>query len=151
MCSSGSYETTDILWEDRFDSHVGPPFQMSASKGYRVIAPDRYLRVQPLEARVTVRLGAATVADSEAALELSEGDRAPVIYVPKRDLAASLVPSPRTSHCRWKGDAIYHDEWLADESVKDGVSEYASPPPEIERLAGHVAVEANAFEMEVTP
>ncbi len=39
----------------------------------------------------TVRAGGAVIAESENALELSEGDYAPVIYFPREDIAMALL------------------------------------------------------------
>ena len=119
---------------------------------YRVVAPDRYLRTAPAPARVTVSLGGRAVAASDAALELLEGERPAVYYLPRADLVgASLARSERGYACRWKGDATFFHVSVDGRTVEDGAWEYAEPPEDLAALAGRVAFDAEAFEVRLEP
>ena len=127
----------------------GDPAVSESKSSYRVVAPDRYLRAVPAEGPVTVSLRGRPVARSESALELLEGDRPGVHYLPRADVApAGLVRSERSYACRWKGDATYFHVHVGDRRVEDGAWEYAAPPAELAELAGHVAFDASRFDVE---
>lgn len=117
--------------------------------GYRVVAPDRYLRALPAEGPVTVTRDGRTVARTEDAIELVEGDRPGVYYLPRADVAAELLPSGRVFACRWKGEASHFHVRVGDARIENGAWEYADPPPDAAALAGRVAFDADAFEIDV--
>ena len=74
----------------------------------------------------TVRAGGAILAESRNALELTEGENAPVIYFPRADIAmAFLEESPRTSHCPFKGDARYFSIETKSQTIENAGWSYA--------------------------
>ena len=98
------------------------------------------LRIHPAGGTWVVRAGGAVIGESEAALELLEGEYPPVIYFPREDLGmAFLDASETTSFCPWKGNARYFH--IAGESgaIHDAGWSYEAPKPEAARIAGHIA------------
>lgn len=94
------------------------------------------IELAPAPGTVTVRAGDAVLARSDAAIELREGRLPPRYYVPREDVRMELLhPSDTTSHCPFKGDAIY---WSAD-GVPDVAWTYEDPLAGVAEIAGHLA------------
>ncbi len=66
------------------------------------------ITIRKAEGTWSVRAGGAVLGESQNALELTEGDYAPVIYFPREDIATAFLDrTDHSSHCPWKGDASY--------------------------------------------
>jgi uncharacterized protein (DUF427 family) len=71
-------------------------------------------RVEALDARVTVALGGATIADTRDAVRVLETAGAPVPYVPAGDIVEGELRRTREwGLCEWKGVYFYCDLVLA--------------------------------------
>lgn len=98
------------------------------------------IRLRRADGTWVVRAGGAVIGESRAAIELSEGDLAPVIYFPRDDIAMALLDdSAHTSTCPHKGTARYFSIQTKSETLQDTVWSYESPLAGLERIAGHVA------------
>lgn len=93
--------------------------------------------------RIIVRLGDKILADTTAALTLTEAKYAPVHYIPRADIDMSaLEPSTTASYCPYKGNASYF-------SVRGGLGPrdvawcYESPFPSVGEIAGRLAFYPN--------
>ena len=94
------------------------------------------IRISTLDGRYRVRFGDLVLGETDAALQLAEGDHASVIYVPRADMAMALLqPSPRQSTCPWKGEASYFSVGAAQNVVWS----YEVPQDEVAAIAGHLA------------
>ena len=124
---------------------------MAERKGYRVVAPDRYLRVSDEPGTVTVRHGDALVARSARAVRLVEGERPDVHYLPLEDIGpdASLLPSSREFRCRWKGDATWYHVDLHGRILENAAWRYAQAPEALAALRERVAFDRERFRLEV--
>ncbi|WP_113912246.1 DUF427 domain-containing protein [Roseovarius dicentrarchi] len=88
----------------------------------------------------TVRAGGAIIGESRNALELKEGDRAPVIYFPRADIAtAFLDPSAHSTVCPAKGTASYFSIVTKSRTIENAAWCYEAPNPEMNRIKGHLA------------
>ena len=88
----------------------------------------------------TVRAGGAVLGESNAALELSEGSYAPVIYFPRADIAmAFLDRTDKSTHCPHKGDASYFSIVTKSTTLKDAAWSYDSPKDGVAEIAGHLS------------
>ncbi|MGU3536527.1 DUF427 domain-containing protein [Methylobacterium sp. A54F] len=103
--------------------------------------PDHPITITPHRGRVRVILAGTVVAETEAALSLREAQYPPVLYVPRADarLAEHFVPSRRSSHCPYKGEASYFDLVVGDVRRPDAVWSYTEPYPAVAAIAGHLA------------
>ncbi len=125
----------------------GEPVPVS-KPGYRVVAPDRFVRTEPAPGRVTVSFGGTALLSSDRALALHEGERPVAWYLPAEAARGlELVPSGRTYACRWKGEASYFHVLAGDARIEDGAWSYADPPADLAALAGHLSFDAQAFEV----
>ena len=93
--------------------------------------------VEPVAGRLTVRVDGVIVADTKAAVVLTEGRLPPRHYLPVADVQMSLLNSTDTStHCPWKGDASYWSVTVNGTMHPDIVWSYPDPIPEMAEIAG---------------
>jgi uncharacterized protein (DUF427 family) len=82
----------------------------------------------PVESRVTVTVRGVTLADSTRARVLHETGLPDRHYIPRADVAMDhLVPTATTSHCPFKGDAVYWSAVVGDTTVVDVAWSYPTP------------------------
>lgn len=99
-----------------------------------------HIRIRRADGTWVVRAGGAVLGESRNALELTEGSREPVIYIPREDMAmAFLEPSATRTTCPHKGEASYFSIVTKSGQIPDAVWSYETPRPGVERIAGHLA------------
>ena len=109
-----------------------------------------HIQIKPAQGTWSVRAGGAVLGESDAALELHEGDYPPVIYFPRGDIAmAFLDGSDTTSHCPHKGDASYYSVVTKSRTIRDAVWSYEAPKDAVKEIAGHLAFYASMEEITV--
>ena len=88
----------------------------------------------------SVRAGGAVIAESEKALNLTEGDYDPVIYFPREDVAMALLEkTDRKTNCAYKGEAVYFSIVTKSQVIENAAWTYEAPLPELENIANHMA------------
>ena len=98
------------------------------------------LEIRPAPGRYIVRAQGAIIGETDRALELIEGGRAPVIYVPREDVAMALLDtSDRHTTCPFKGEARYFSISTPEARLENAVWSYENPKPGAEAIAGHLA------------
>ncbi|MGY6411773.1 MAG: DUF427 domain-containing protein [Alkalilacustris sp.] len=98
------------------------------------------IRIDPAEGTWVARAEGAIIAESRAALALSEGEREAVIYFPRADVAmAFLEPSSRSTRCPHKGETAYFHIAGPSGTVADAAWSYESPLPGAAPIATHLA------------
>ena len=112
--------------------------------------PDSHrIEITPFGGRVRVRIAGAIVADTAHALLLEEGSLPPVFYIPRGDVHLDrLAESATTSHCPFKGDAVY---FSASGGPADVAWSYETPLPAVSSIAGHLAFYPDKAEIETVP
>lgn len=99
-----------------------------------------HITITPIDGRVTVSVGTMRLGESRAALELTEGARPPVTYVPRADIDMSrLVRTDRTTTCPWKGRATYYSVRGEGGLIENAVWSYEDPRAEVTAIAGYLA------------
>ncbi len=107
------------------------------------------IRIDPAVGTWVARAEGAVIAESRAALALSEGDRDAVIYFPRTDVAmAFLEPSPRSTHCPQKGDTVYFHIAGPSGTVANAAWSYESPLPGAAPIATHLAFDTSLVTVE---
>ena len=100
----------------------------------------KYITIRPTNGVWTVRAGGAVLAESRNALELTEGDLAPVIYFPRGDVAmAFLDTSDHSTTCPHKGVASYFDIVSKSTTLKNAVWSYEAPLDDVAEIKEHLA------------
>lgn len=99
-----------------------------------------HIRISKAQGTWTVRAGGAVLGESSAALELVEGDNAPVIYFPRGDIAmAFLDQTDEVSHCPHKGDATHFSVVTKSRTITNAAWSYDTPKDAATQIAGFVA------------
>ncbi|RKR74961.1 DUF427 domain-containing protein [Frondihabitans australicus] len=100
-------------------------------------------RVEPVGARVTIRLGGQLVVDTTDAVRVLETSHPPVYYLPTADFAVgALADAEGSSFCEFKGAARYLDLRGGGEVRSACAWNYPDPSPGYELLRDRVAVYA---------
>lgn len=98
------------------------------------------IRIRKAEGTWVVRSGGAVLGESANALELSEGDMAPVIYFPRSDIAmAFLDRTDKSTHCPHKGDASYYSIVNKSSVTENAAWSYEDPIETASAIKGHIA------------
>jgi uncharacterized protein (DUF427 family) len=107
--------------------------------------PDHPITVHSNAGHVSVRSGAAVIAETDRALELRESNYPPVLYIPLADVDLELLrASDEHTYCPYKGEASYYDVLPGDGSTLAGaVWYYPDPYSAVAPIRGHVAFYAD--------
>ena len=108
------------------------------------------ITIRPLGGVYAVRAQGAVLGETRRALELTEGEYEPVIYVPREDLQMVFFDaSDKKTTCPWKGEASYF-HLVGKNRQQDNVAwSYETPLKDVERIAGHLAFYAQHLECSV--
>lgn len=99
----------------------------------------------------SIRAAGAVLGESANVVELREGGHAPVLYVPRADLAMAFFDkTSRTSHCPHKGDASYFTLQAKSGPITDAAWSYETPKAGLEQIAGHLAFYPDKITIEAT-
>ena len=108
-----------------------------------------HITVRPAAGTWVVRAGGAVLGETTRALELTEGDYPPVIYVPRDDIAMPfLEPSATRSTCPYKGEAHYYSIVTKSTTLEDAGWSYENPKAGMEEIAGYLAFYPNQVAVE---
>ena len=100
----------------------------------------KLITIRKAEGNWTVRAGGAVLGESTNALELSEGDLAPIIYFPREDIAmAFLDETDHSTHCPHKGDASYFSIVTKSQTIENAAWSYENPTEDAARIKDHIA------------
>ena len=98
------------------------------------------IEVRPATGTWVVRAGGAVLGESGSALELIEGDRAPVIYFPRMEVAMEFLDrSSKVTTCPWKGNATHNSIVTASTTLTDVAWSYQAPHESASAIKDHVA------------
>ncbi|MCK8483860.1 DUF427 domain-containing protein [Aliiroseovarius sp. S2029] len=98
------------------------------------------IKIRPAEGKWTVRAGGAVLGESKSALEVVEGNRAPVIYFPKGDVAmAFLDKSDTITTCPYRGEARHFSIQTKSTVIEDAGYMYDAPVEKLAALKDHLA------------
>ncbi|MBT0956253.1 DUF427 domain-containing protein [Alphaproteobacteria bacterium KMM 3653] len=87
-----------------------------------------------------IRAAGAVIGESSNALELTEGDYAPVIYIPKSDIAMAFLDlSETTTTCPHKGTATHYNLEAKSGTMPDAAWSYEDPIEAVAEIKGHLA------------
>ncbi|MFL5344893.1 MAG: DUF427 domain-containing protein [Hyalangium sp.] len=97
-------------------------------------------RVEPFPGHIQIRFAGELIVDTRRALRVLETSLPPGFYIPREDIRPGvLVPSERTSFCKWKGTARYFSVVLDGREAQDAAWNYPDPIPEAAMLKDYVA------------
>ncbi|WP_158964231.1 DUF427 domain-containing protein [Chachezhania sediminis] len=103
-----------------------------------------HIKIRRAEGTWVVRSGGAVLGETNNALELTEGDYAPVYYFPREDIAmAFLDRTDKVTHCQWKGDANYFSIVSQSGTVENAAWTYENPMEAVAAIKDHLAFYAS--------
>ncbi|MEO1658843.1 MAG: DUF427 domain-containing protein [Pseudomonadota bacterium] len=88
-------------------------------------APDHFMRIKPVQKRVTVMIDGVILAETASAKRVIEFGRDiydPVLYIPRDDLQAEFKTLEKSTRCPLKGEASYHSAKLSDAQWADEIA-----------------------------
>ncbi len=98
-------------------------------------------RLEAVDARIEIVLGAVLVAATDRAMRVLETSHPPTYYVPATAFAdGSLRPTAGSSFCEWKGEAAYYDVVGGARVAPRAAWTYPRPTSGFTALVDHVAV-----------
>ena len=108
-----------------------------------------HIKIRPAGGTWVVRAGGAVLGESEDALELIEGENAPVIYFPRGDIAMDFMDASATRASNPDiGEATYFSIVAKSGPIKDSAWSYESPKDSVKGIAGYVAFATNKVAVE---
>lgn len=106
------------------------------------------IRIRKLEGTWVVRAGDAVLAESRSALEMSDGESAPVVCFPEADVAMALLESEGTVECPRRG-TLENYAIHTPAGVIDGAGHaFRAPPEQLARLGGTLAFDTKRVTVE---
>lgn len=106
----------------------------------KIPGPDHPITILPNPAKVVVKLGGRTIAETSESLTLQEGSYPPVSYIPRKDVDMSLlVRSEHRSHCPYKGDASYYSIPLGGARSVNAIWTYENPHAAVGSIREYMA------------
>jgi uncharacterized protein (DUF427 family) len=111
-----------------------------AARQMTLPGPDHPITIERNPSRVIVSVAGRIIADTRDALTLREAAYAQVQYVPRKDVALSLLK--RTDHatyCPYKGDCAYYSIPLGGERSVNAVWTYGAPYAAVAEIKDHLA------------
>ncbi len=98
------------------------------------------ITIRQAPGRYTIRAKGAIIGETARAVELVEGARPPVIYIPREDVAmAFLDRSDRVTTCPHKGEASYYSVVTPEGRIENAVWSYEQPKAGAKGIAGYLA------------
>lgn len=95
---------------------------------------------EPCNKRIRVEFNGEIIADSTKAMYLFESRLTPVYYIPLDDVRDDvLVRTEHSTHCPYKGDAVYWDVVVGERRADNAVWAYPAPIDAVPELAGYAA------------
>jgi len=103
---------------------------------YTIDGPQHRILFQAYPRRVRAEIGGRIVLDTVGAHLLHESNLPPRLYVPLDDYDRDLLElTDHTSHCPFKGDAVYYTVRAGDQVRENAVWAYPRPNPDAAWLA----------------
>ena len=111
-----------------------------STKTVKIPNADHPIAVEPNPGRVRVLSGGKPVADSRNALVLRESDYPAVYYIPRSDVAMTLLTrTDNATYCPYKGDASYFSITPGGDRGVNAVWTYEAPYESVAAIKDHLA------------
>lgn len=98
------------------------------------------ITIRPAAGKIVIHAEGNVIGESMQALELVEGSRAAVFYLPRADVAMALLePSTTRTTCPHKGEASYFTIVTPSRRLTDAVWSYETPKDDVAAIAGYLS------------
>lgn len=110
-----------------------------------------HIKITKADGTFSIRAAGAVLGQSSNVLVLTEGERAPVHYVPRADLAMAFFDkTDHSTHCPHKGDASHYTLQAKSGPIVNAAWSYETPNAGMEQIAGHLAFYSDKVTVEAT-
>jgi uncharacterized protein (DUF427 family) len=114
----------------------------------KIPGPDHPITIKANQNRVRALFGGHVIADTRAALTLTEAAYKPVQYFPREDVEMEVLGrTDHHSYCPYKGEASYFTIARDGEVAENKVWTYEEPYPAMAQIRGYVAFYPDAVEV----
>lgn len=108
-----------------------------------------HIKIRPATGTWSVRAAGAVLGESDAALELIEGEYPAVIYFPRDDISMAFFDkSDTTSTCPHKGAATHYNFEAKSGTFADAAWSYEDPKDDVAQIKGYMAFYPNKVAIE---
>jgi uncharacterized protein (DUF427 family) len=98
-------------------------------------------RLEDTGRRIQVVFAGVVIADSRRAKRVLETSHAPTYYLPPDDVRLEYFkPSPRTTFCEWKGQAVYYTIAVGDRVAANAAWSYPRPTQPFAGIKDFIAI-----------
>jgi uncharacterized protein (DUF427 family) len=106
----------------------------------KIPGPDHPITIAANPHRIRIMLGGRVVADSGAALTLSEASYPAVQYIPRQDVDMALLErSTHTTYCPYKGECHYYSIPSGGDRSANAAWTYETPYEAVSAIRDHLA------------
>lgn len=99
-----------------------------------------HIKIRNASGKWVVRAGGAIIGESNAALELLEGNSPAVIYFPRGDIGMALLEkTDSVTRCPYKGSATYYAVTTSEGDIPDAAWSYEDPLEGVAQIKDHLA------------
>ncbi|MBZ8119009.1 DUF427 domain-containing protein [Roseovarius sp. LXJ103] len=103
-----------------------------------------HITIRKAQGTWTVRAGGAVLAETQNALELTEGSHPEVIYFPRGDVAMAFLDlSDQKTTCPHKGGAKYFSIVTKSQTLLNAAWSYEDPKADVAAIKDHLAFHAS--------
>jgi uncharacterized protein (DUF427 family) len=99
-----------------------------------------HIKIRKLPGKYVIFGKGAVYGETDKALELTEGSRAPVIYIPRKDIAMAFFDkTDKTTTCPHKGAASYYSIDTKSTVLSNVAWSYETPHDTVAAIKDHLA------------
>jgi len=108
-----------------------------------------HIKIRDAGGKWVIRACDAVIAESDRALELTEGDQPAVIYFPREDVAMAFFDATDSkTTCPHKGEARYYTIHGPSDTIVDAAWSYEAPLTAVGALKDHLAFYGSRVKIE---
>jgi len=104
-------------------------------------------RLEPVKKRLLIRFAGEVIAETTRGYRVLETSHPPVYYFPPEDVRSELIePAQGSTHCEWKGRAVYFDVRVGDRIAERVAYSYPEPTPGFEPITDYLSFYARPMD-----
>lgn len=108
-----------------------------------------HIKVTAAPGSYQIRAGDVVLGTTAQALNMAEGSYPPVLYIPRSDVAMTMLrKTARQTVCPHKGACSYYSVHTTNDVLENAVWSYETPKAGMEHIAGYLAFYPNKITVE---
>lgn len=103
--------------------------------------------VEDVPQQIKIVFNGESIVNSQHAKRVLETSHPPTYYIPLKDIKTEVLqPATRRTWCEWKGEALYYDVVIGDQTAKNAAWFYPNPKLDYAEIKDHVAFYASKMD-----